>query len=50
MLWNLGIGEGLLVGNSPTKGVVLPLVDEKPPFMTRDEIEAVIERGDLTKV
>jgi hypothetical protein len=48
MLWNWGIQEGLLIGASPTKHVVLPLTDEKPPFMTRQEIETVIARGGLT--
>jgi integrase len=48
MLWNWGVEEGLLAGRTPTKHVVLPLVDEKPPFMTRSEIEAVIKRGGLT--
>lgn len=47
MLWNWGVEEGLLVGRAPTKHVALPLVDEKPPFMTRSEIEAVIRRGGL---
>lgn len=48
MLWNWGVEEGLLVGRSPTKHVELPLTDEKPPFMTRAEIEAVISRGDVS--
>ena len=48
MLWNWGVEEGLLMGRSPTKHVDLPLVDEKPPFMTRTEIEAVIRRGGLS--
>lgn len=48
MLWNWGVEEGLLVGRAPTKHVVLPLVDEKPPFMTRSEIEAIIKRGGLS--
>lgn len=47
MLWNWGVEEGLLSGPSPTKQVVLPLTDEKPPFMTRAEIEAIIARGGL---
>lgn len=50
MLWNWGVEEGLLVGRAPTKHVVLPLVDEKPPFMTRVEIETVIRRGGLTEI
>ena len=48
MLWNWGVGEGLLTGPCPAKHVVLPLTDEKPSFMTRYEIEAIIARGGLT--
>lgn len=47
MLWNWGVEEGLLTGRSPTKHVVLPLTDEKPPFMTQSEIKAIIGRGGL---
>ncbi len=49
MLWNWGVQEGLLMGPSPTKHVVLPLTDEKPPFMTRQEIERIVARGGLTE-
>jgi integrase len=49
MLWNWGVEEGLLTGASPTKHVVLPLTDEKPPFMTCREIEAILARGGLTE-
>lgn len=49
MLWNWGVEEGLLVGPSPTKHVTLPLTDEKPRFMTRKEIKAIIARGGLTE-
>jgi len=49
MLWNWGVEEGLLAGLSPTKHVVLPLTDEKPPFMTLKEIEKIISRGGLTE-
>lgn len=48
MLWNWGVEEGLLVGRAPTKHVALPLVDEKPPFMTRAEIEAMVRRGGMS--
>ncbi len=48
MLWNWGVQEDLLAGPSPTKHVVLPLTDEKPPFMTRQEIEVIIDRGGLS--
>ncbi len=49
MLWNWGVQEGLLTSPSPTKHVVLPLTDEKPPFMTRKEIAVIVERGGLTE-
>lgn len=48
ILWNWGVKEGLLAGVSPVKDVEFPLADEKLPFMTRQEIEEVIERGGLT--
>ena len=48
MLWNWGVQEGLLEGLSPTKHVALPLTDEKPPFMTSQEIEIIINRGGLS--
>lgn len=50
MLWNWGVEEDLLVGRLPTKDVILPLIDEKPPFMTRAEIEAIISRGEVSEV
>lgn len=50
MLWNWGVAEGLLTGPSPTKSVTLPLTDEKPPFMTRQEINAILSRGGLSQV
>ena len=49
MLWNWGVQEDLLAGPSPTKHVVLPLTDEKPPFMTRQEIKVIIGRGGLSE-
>lgn len=49
MLWNWGVDQGLLVGGSPTKKVALPLTDEKPAFMTRQEVERIINRGGLSE-
>ena len=49
MLWNWGVAEGLLDGLSPTKHVILPLTDEKPPFMTCEEIKRIVARGGLTE-
>jgi len=47
-IWKMAVAKGYAFGPSPTKSVRLELTDEKPPFMTWDEIEAIIERGDLT--
>ena len=49
MLWNWAVEEELLIGICPTKKVVYPLTDEKPPFMTRKEIENILARGHLDK-
>jgi integrase len=37
--WNWAALTGLVRGVFPSKGVVYPKTDEKPPFMTRAEIE-----------
>lgn len=37
--WNWAVLTGLVQGPFPSKGIVYPKTDEKPPFMTRDEIE-----------
>ncbi|MCY2986759.1 MAG: tyrosine-type recombinase/integrase [Planctomycetota bacterium] len=47
-IWKMAVGKGYVTGPSPTKGVKLALTDEKPPFMTWDEIETIIKRGGLT--
>ena len=39
----MALGKGYAVGPSPTKGVKLALIDEKPPFMTWEEIETIIK-------
>jgi len=49
LIWNWAVERGYLKGPSPTKGVRLPKTAEKPPFMTRGEIEQKIERGGLTE-
>jgi len=38
LIWNWAVDRGYLNGGSPTKGTKLPKRDDKPPFMTRDEI------------
>jgi hypothetical protein len=37
--WNWGVLNNLVTGPFPAKGLVYPKGDEKPPFMTRPEIE-----------
>jgi integrase len=52
--WNWAAANGLVKGPFPSKGLVYPKADEKPPFMTWDEIERRMtpqisdkERGEL---
>ena len=47
-IWKVAIQKQYVEGPSPTKGVKLALVDEKSPFKTWAEIEAIIVRGGLT--
>ncbi len=37
--WNWAVLNGMIAGPFPGKGLVYPKSDEKPPFMTRAEIE-----------
>lgn len=48
LVWNWGVNQGVLQGQSPVRGVKYPKRDEKLPFMTREEIEHVISRGGLS--
>ncbi len=48
LIWNWAVTHGHVVGPSPTKGLKYPKSEQKPPFMTREEIEKVIKRGGLT--
>ena len=48
MLWNWAISQELVGKPCPTRGVLYPKRDAKPPFMTRDEIERIIQRGGLS--
>lgn len=43
--WNWGEPMELTAGNFPNKGLRYPKMDEKPPFMTRSEIERQIAAG-----
>ena len=45
LLWNWAVVQGHLAGPPPTRGIKLPRRAEKPPFMTREEIQKTIDRG-----
>jgi integrase len=47
-VWNWGVVSGLVQGPFPAKGLVYPKGDEKPPFLTREEIERRLARGGLS--
>ena len=47
LIWHWGVLQGYLSGPSPTTGAKLPRRAEKPPFMTREEIQKTIGRGGL---
>jgi integrase len=48
LTWRWAVDQGYLNGLAPLKGVKLPKRDQKPPFMTLDEIRRIIARGGLT--
>lgn len=43
--WNWGCRSNLAVGQLPNRGLRYPKAQEKPPFMTREEIERQIRLG-----
>jgi hypothetical protein len=45
--WNWAAHTGLVTGAFPSKGLVYPKADEKPPFKTWAEIERRIQAGGL---
>jgi integrase len=47
--WNWATVHGLVGGVFPSRGLVYPKADEKPPFQTWAEIERKIRRGGLTE-
>jgi integrase len=47
--WNWAAKMGLVAGRFPNDGLRFPKVDEKPPFMTRQEIERQIAAGGLAE-
>jgi integrase len=46
--WNWAARMGLVTGRFPNDGLRFGKVDEKPPFMTREEIDRRIAAGGLT--
>jgi integrase len=44
-VWNWGVAFGLLEGKFPAQGLRYPKADEKPPFLSRAEIERLIANG-----
>jgi integrase len=47
--WNWAAKMGLVAGRFPNDGLRYPKLDEKPPFMTRGEVERQIASGGLTE-
>lgn len=48
-MWNWAVHAGLLTGHFPSRGLVYPKHDERPPFQTWAEIERRIAAGGLTE-
>jgi integrase len=46
--WNWGVAAGLAEGRFPSRGLMYPKAEEKPPFMTWVEIERRVSRGGLS--
>lgn len=46
-VWNWGVLQGFLTGPAPVKGILLPKSEEKLPFMSWDEITAVIDQNSI---
>ena len=49
LIWNWAVKQELISKRCPTQGLVFPNRDERPPFMTREEIELKIARGGLNQ-
>jgi integrase len=47
-VWNWGVQAGKLKGAFPSRGLKFPKADEKPPFMTWQEVERKLATGGLT--
>jgi len=48
LTWNWGVSRGHLQGAAPTNGLTYPKTEQKPPFMTWNEIQRIIKRGGLS--
>lgn len=48
-VWNRMAGLGYIAGPAPTRGLQYPKEEAKPPFQTREEIEAGIARDGLAE-
>lgn len=49
-MWNWAVRMKLLAGPHPARGVVFPKGDERPKFLTRDQIDRRISQGGLSTV
>jgi integrase len=47
-VWNWGVQAGKLTGPFPSRGLKFPKADEKPPFLTWQEIERKLAAGALS--
>ena len=45
LVWNWAFNHGYVNRPAPLKGIELPKSDQKPPFMTFQQIETIIARG-----
>ena len=45
LIWNWGVTQGSVVGSTPTIGLRYPKTEQKPHFMTWEEIERTIGRS-----
>lgn len=48
-VWNWASRRGYIAAAAPVKGITYPKEREKPPFRTYEQIQAIVDRGGLTK-
>jgi len=48
VIWNWALARGIVCGPSPSRDLQYPKSEQKPPFMTWDDIERIERRGGLT--